>query len=73
MGALRTIEYTCDGDTIESFVANYSDFGLPKKGQTFSLQRVVNGQIMSPRYLIEAVFITDKKVQCDCSFIGYIE
>ncbi len=73
MGKQRTIDYTCDGQTIESFSANYSDEGLPKKGGTFSLQKNVSGEIKSLRYLIEAVFVSDDRVQCDCSFIGYSE
>lgn len=65
--------YTCEGATIEEFFANYSDERLPKKGGTFLLQKNVAGQIKSLRYLIEAVFILDDKVQCDCSIIDYSE
>ena len=71
MGKQRLMTYTCEGATIEEFVANHSDEGLPKKGGTFSLQKNVAGEIKSLRYLIEAVFVSDDRVQCDCSFIGY--
>ena len=71
MGKQRLITYTCNGEVIEEFFANYSDTGLPKKGGTFSLQKNVAGEIKSLRYLIEAVFVSDDRVQCDCLFIGY--
>jgi len=67
----RTIEYTCEGQTIDLFKANYSDSNLPKKGQTFSTQRVVGGAIRSKVYLVEQVYVTDRKVQCDCSFLNF--
>lgn len=66
-----TIEMTCDGKTIDILTGNYSEQTIPKKGKTFSLQRSIDGEIKSPRYIIEKVFVTGQKVQCDCSFIGY--
>ena len=66
-----TIEMTCDGQTIDILVGNYSEQSIPKKGQTFSLQKNIDGEIKSLRYLIERVFLNGDKAQCSCSFIGY--
>lgn len=71
MAKLTTIEMTCDGQTIDLLTGSYSDQSIPKKGQTFSLQKNIDGEIKSPRYLVERVFVNGDKAHCDCSFIGY--
>jgi len=65
-----TIEFTCEGKTIEFLTGNFPKKSIPNKRQTFSLQKNINGEIKSLNYIIESVFITGGKVQCNCVLIG---
>jgi hypothetical protein len=69
MSLLRKIKYKIGEKIIDSFNARYSDESLPKRGQTFSKQQIVEGEIKDIRYLIELVCITDSVIECECSII----
>lgn len=71
MAKFKTMEITCDGKIIDLLNGNFSEQSIPKKGQTFSMQKIVDGEVKDTRYLIEKVSVDGQNVKCDCSFIGY--